>query len=80
MKISIKSLLPICILAAFAFSSLTGCTSSKDILYFQDIDQTAPQKIEAQYEPVIMKDDKLILIVSDEDRQAAFRALAGEKV
>ena len=28
----------------------------------------------------IMKDDKLILIVSDEDRQAAFRALAGEKV
>ena len=49
MKISIKSLLPICILAAFAFSSLTGCTASKDILYFQDIDQTAPQKIEAQY-------------------------------
>ncbi len=69
MKISIKSLLPICILATFAFSSLTGCTSSKDILYFQDIDQTAPQKIEAQYEPVIMKDDKLQIVISGPDKQ-----------
>ena len=68
MKIALKSLLPILLLAAAAFCTLPGCTSSKDILYFQDIDQMHPEKIEAQYEPVIMKDDKLQIIVSGPDK------------
>ncbi|MBQ5530244.1 MAG: polysaccharide biosynthesis/export family protein, partial [Bacteroidales bacterium] len=68
MKIALKSLLPILLLAAAAFCALPGCTSSKDILYFQDIDQMHPEKIEAQYEPVIMKDDKLQIIVSGPDK------------
>ena len=68
MKIALKSLLPILLLAAAAFCALPGCTSSKDILYFQDIDQVTPEKIEAQYEPVIMKDDKLQIIVSGPDK------------
>ncbi len=69
MKIALKSLLPILLLAVAAFCTLPGCTSSKDILYFQDIDQMHPEKIEAQYEPVIMKDDKLQIIVSGPDKQ-----------
>ena len=56
------------IISGLALSSLSGCTSAKDILYFQDIDQTAPQKIEAEYEPVIMKDDKLQIIISGPDK------------
>ena len=69
MKIAIKTLLPILLLAVASFCTMTGCTSSKDILYFQDIDQVAPQKIEAQYEPVIMKDDKLQIVISGPDKQ-----------
>ncbi len=51
-----------------AASALTSCSSTKDILYFQDIDQNMPQKIEAEYEPVIMKDDKLQIIISGPDK------------
>ena len=49
-------------------ASFTSCKSAKDILYFQDIDQVTPQKIEAEYEPVIMKDDKLQIIISGPDK------------
>ena len=57
------------ILFAGAFlSGLSSCASSKDILYFQDIDQVDLKKIEAQYEPVIMKDDKLQIIISGPDK------------
>lgn len=45
-----------------------SCTSPKDILYFQDIDQTEMKKIEEQYEPVIMKDDKLQILISGPDK------------
>ena len=51
-----------------AFEALSGCTSSKDILYFQDIDSFDAKKIEAAYEPVIMKDDKLQIIISGPDK------------
>lgn len=51
-----------------AFGALSGCTSSKDILYFQDIDSFDAKKIEAAYEPVIMKDDKLQIIISGPDK------------
>ncbi len=51
-----------------AFGAISGCTSSKDILYFQDIDTFDAKKIEAAYEPVIMKDDKLQIIISGPDK------------
>ena len=51
-------------IGAFAVS----CTSPKEILYFQDIDQTQMSKIEEQYEPVIMKDDKLQILISGPDK------------
>lgn len=51
-----------------AFGAISGCTSSKDILYFQDIDSFDAKKIEAAYEPVIMKDDKLQIIISGPDK------------
>lgn len=51
-------------MGCFAFS----CTSPKDILYFQDIDEVQMKKIEEQYEPVIMKDDKLQILISGPDK------------
>ena len=45
-----------------------SCTSPKQILYFQDIDEMVTQKIEEQYEPVIMKDDKLQILISGPDK------------
>lgn len=54
--------------ALLAFGVLSGCTSAKDILYFQDIDTYDAKKIEAAYEPVITKDDKLQIIISGPDK------------
>lgn len=68
MKKMLKTLLSAALLASAALHVLTGCTSPKDILYFQDIDQVPPQKIEAEYQPVIMKDDKLQIIISGPDK------------
>ena len=64
----LKTALWLAILAGAALIALSGCTSAKDIHYFQDIDQVAPQKIEAEYQPVIMKDDKLQIVISGPDK------------
>lgn len=55
-------------LPVVAAVALSSCTSSKDIHYFQDIDTAKISKIEMNYEPVIMKDDKLQIIVSGPDK------------
>ena len=68
MKHSLRTLLWSLVLAGFALCALPGCTSPKDILYFQAIDQMTPQKIDAEYQPVIMKDDKLQIIISGPDK------------
>ena len=68
MNKGLKMALGLVILAGAAFSALSGCTSAKDIHYFQDIDQFQTQKIEAEYQPVIMKDDKLQIIISGPDK------------
>lgn len=65
---SLRSILWMVILAGAVLSALSGCTSPKEILYFQDIDQVTPQKIEAEYQPVIMKDDKLQILISGPDK------------
>lgn len=61
--------LPILLIGVYAaVSMIAGCTSAKDILYFQDIETFEAKKIEAEYEPVIMKDDKLQIIISGPDK------------
>lgn len=51
-----------------AVAVAASCTTAKDILYFQNIDEVKPVKIEAKYEPVIHKDDKLQIIISGPDK------------
>ena len=63
-----KTVLVLVMLAWSVLGVLSGCTSPKEILYFQDIDQVTPQKIDAEYQPVIMKDDKLQIIISGPDK------------
>lgn len=52
----------------FVAVAAVSCTSAKDILYFQNIDSVKPEKIQAKYEPVIHKDDKLQIIISGPDK------------
>lgn len=47
---------------------IAGCASSKDILYFQDIDEVTLNKLTAEYEAVIKKDDRLVILVSGPDK------------
>ena len=68
MKHTLSLALGLAVLLGAALSALSGCTSAKDILYFQDIDQITPERIPAEYEPVIMKDDKLQIIISGPDK------------
>lgn len=63
-----KSVLGLLLLAGAVLSALSGCTSPKEILYFQDIDQFETKKIEAEYQPVIAKDDKLQIVISGPDK------------
>lgn len=48
--------------------SFVGCATSKDILYFQDIDAVQPVLLAAKYEAVIKKDDELKIIISGPDK------------
>ena len=45
-----------------------GCATSKQILYFQDIDDVQLNKLTTEYEAVIKKDDRLSIIVSGPDK------------
>ncbi len=45
-----------------------GCTSSKDVIYFQDIDQAEIVKIPTNYEATIKKDDELLIIITSPDK------------
>ncbi len=49
-------------------ATMASCTSSKDILYFQDIEQANLQKLTNDYEAVIKKDDRLSILVSGPDK------------
>ncbi len=48
--------------------SVSSCTSSKQILYFQDIDEVELNKLTNEYEAVIKKDDRLTIVVSGPDK------------
>ena len=45
-----------------------GCATSKQILYFQDIDDVQLNKLTTEYEAVIKKDDRLTIVVSGPDK------------
>jgi len=51
--------------ACFLFA---GCATSKDVLYFQDIDVATIQKLAVRYEAVIKKDDELTIIITSPDK------------
>ena len=47
---------------------LAGCTSSKEIIYFQNIDDAELKPLSNDYEAVIKKDDRLTIVVSGPDK------------
>lgn len=53
---------------AVFYLGLTGCTSSKEILYFQNIDDAELKPLNTEYEAVIKKDDRLTIVVSGPDK------------
>ncbi|MBR6457195.1 MAG: polysaccharide biosynthesis/export family protein [Bacteroidales bacterium] len=56
------------IILAAAIALAVGCASSKQILYFQDIDDRTLGKLSNEYEAVIKKDDRLVIVVSGPDK------------
>lgn len=48
---------------------IAGCTSPKEIIYFQDINDVTLQQLTTEYEAKIKKDDMLSIIVSGPDKQ-----------
>ena len=50
------------------YLGLTGCTTSKEILYFQNIDDAELKPLATEYEAVIKKDDRLTIVVSGPDK------------
>ena len=47
---------------------LSGCASSKQIMYFQNIDDAVLESLNTAYEAVIKKDDRLTIVVSGPDK------------
>ena len=47
---------------------IISCATSKDILYFQDIDEIKKQQIQAEYTTRIAKDDLLNIVVTAPDK------------
>ena len=60
----LRSLVLVCVSLLLA----AGCTTSKQILYFQDIDTAEIERIVTDYEPVIKRDDILKIVVSGPDK------------
>lgn len=56
------------LLAFAAAAVMASCTSSKQILYFQNIDETEQTPLATEYEAVIKKDDRLTIVVSGPDK------------
>lgn len=57
-------------LLAFCFATalLASCATSKEILYFQDIDDVELNALTTEYQAVIKKDDRLSIVVSGPDK------------
>lgn len=57
------------IIIAASFIMMVSCTTTKDIVYLQNIDEVTMQEIVTRYEAKIKKDDILSIIVSGPDKQ-----------
>ena len=55
------------LVVAFA-AALSSCTTTRDLLYFQDINERQLKALANEYEAVIKKDDRLSIIVSGADK------------
>lgn len=66
----------------FVLASLVAlsCASSKDIVYFQDINDVQLKPLTTEYEAVIKKDDRLSIVVSGPDKMvtAPYNLTLGE--
>ena len=60
----LRTLLP----AAVAVLLVASCTTYKDIVYFQDIDDVQLKPLTSEFEAVIKKDDRLTIVVSGPDK------------
>lgn len=49
-------------------TGLTNCTTSKKIIYFQNLDDAELKPLTTEYEAVIKKDDRLTIVVSGPDK------------
>lgn len=59
---------------------LASCATTRQILYFQDIDDVTLEPLSTEYEAVIKKDDRLSIIVSGPDKSvtAPYNLTLGE--
>ena len=55
-------------LILIGLTGLTDCTTSKKIIYFQNLDGAELKPLDTQYEAVIKKDDRLTIVVSGPDK------------
>ena len=53
--------------------TLAGCATSRDLLYFQDIDEATLGELTRHYELVIKRDDELKIIVSGPEGQISVK-------
>ena len=56
------------ILLLAGLTGLSGCTTSKKIIYFQNLDDAELKPLNTAYEAVIKKDDRLTIVVSGPDK------------
>lgn len=56
------------IFLACAAALAVSCATSKEILYFQDIDEVELSALTTEYQAVIKKDDRLAIVVSGPDK------------
>lgn len=66
--------------AAALLMAVQACTSYKDIVYFQDIDDVKLEQNATGYQAVIQKDDRLTIVVSGPDKSvtAPYNLTLGE--
>ncbi|MCQ2334522.1 MAG: polysaccharide biosynthesis/export family protein [Paludibacteraceae bacterium] len=67
-------------LLAITAAIVSSCASSKEILYLQNIDKVDLKPLTTEYEAVIKKDDRLVILVSGPDKMvcAPYNLTLGE--
>lgn len=47
---------------------MSACTTTKEVMYFQDIKDRQLSKVDKEYEAIIKKDDRLVIVVTGPDK------------